>query len=104
MANPLYRRGLGSEKLELWQKMYREFFALPLEGITQDTGTVYGEQYITCEPIGGDWMAMEDWCTETFGPTAIEGVWEPGERWYMNSRMFWFKNPEDAMMFIMRWN
>lgn len=102
MSKPVYRRDLG--KSESWEKYYREFFVRPLESITQDTGTVYGETYTTCEPIGGNWMAMEDWCTETFGPTGVNGVWFPDERWYANNRKFWFKNPEDAMMFIMRWN
>lgn len=103
MANPVYRRGLGSIDSNVWKQHYRRFFVRPLEDIVQSTGTVYDMPYTTCEPIGGDWWAMEAWCTETFGATGVNGVWEPDERWYANNRKFWFRDESDAIMFMLRW-
>jgi hypothetical protein len=39
-------------------------------------GTVYGQKYLTARSTGGaKWDNMMAWMTETFGPTAQDGVW-----------------------------
>ncbi len=47
---------------------------------------------------------MIEWCVEVFGPSAKMGVWQPGSRWYANNAKFWFREEEDAIMFILRWS
>ena len=73
------------------------------------TGTVYGWQYHTVAPImyDGKWQSMSAWCTETFGPTT-GSIWSdkapnPSERWYENNSKFWFKDPADLTLFLLKW-
>ena len=81
----------------------------PLEELMLNQGTVYGARYYTVEPIGGNWMKMEEWAIQTYGKTG--SLWyetknltpEPLQRWYMNNRKFWFRNEADRLMFIMKW-
>lgn len=40
-----------------------------------------------------DAKSWENWCGETFN----------NGTWYRDSGSLWFKNREDALMFIMRW-
>jgi len=47
---------------------------------------------------------MVGWCVETFGPTTDDGVWTPGQRWYVNNARFWFKDVKDRDWFILRWS
>jgi hypothetical protein len=79
--------------------------------LKMDTGTVYGEEYYTVQPVGwmhsGDnhtWHQMVGWCVETFGPTTGDGIWTPSQRWYVNNAKFWFKDIKDRDWFIMRWS
>ena len=81
----------------------------PISDLILSEGKVYGARYYAIQPVGGNWLDMETWCTETFGPT--EGsIWGespvpvPGQRWYMNNRKFWFRNLKDRDWFILRWN
>ena len=76
------------------------------------TGTVYSVPYHTVQPLfgadpatwfGSEWADMENWCTEVYGKTALDGVWTPGRRWYVNNQKFWFLNESDMTMFILRW-
>jgi hypothetical protein len=68
-------------------------------------GRVYGAKYLTVHPSNGwHWNEMMAWMVETFGPTAHDGVWTPGMRWYANNAKFWFRNEKDRTMFILRWS
>ncbi len=79
-----------------------------------DEGRVYGARYWTVHPVpswdltydwGGidAWNSMVEWCVETFGPTAKDGVFTPGQRWYVNNAKFWFRNEADRDWFLLRW-
>lgn len=71
-------------------------------------GTVYGSRYYTVEPIGGNWLEMEKWCSEVLGEGS-RALWgekkapEPARRWYANNRKFWFRSEKDRDWFIMMW-
>ena len=70
-----------------------------------DEGRVYGARYLTVHPNNGShWNEMMSWTVEQFGPTAHDGVWTPGMRWYANNRKFWFRTEKDRNWFIMRWS
>jgi hypothetical protein len=47
---------------------------------------------------------MIEWCVDVFGPSAETGVWQPGARWYANNAKFWFREEEDAVMFVLGWS
>lgn len=73
-----------------------------------NTGTVYGSRYYTVEPVGGNWVEMEKWCSEVFGEGS-RALWgeknapEPARRWYANNRKFWFRSEKDRDWFIVMW-
>ena len=70
-----------------------------------DEGRVYGARYFTVQPSNGEpWHDMMAWMVETFGPTAHDGVWTPGMRWYANNAKFWFRNEKDRDWFSLRWS
>jgi hypothetical protein len=67
-------------------------------------GRVYGARYLTVHPGNSwQWNEMMDWMVTTFGPSAHDGVWTPGMRWYANNAKFWFRNQKDLEWFVMRW-
>ena len=80
----------------------------PVEELNLSEGTVYGAGYYTVEPVGGNWLAMETWCLETFG-SGDTPIWgeskapEPAQRWYKNNRKFWFQDEKDRMLFVLKW-
>lgn len=68
----------------------------------------YDDIYYTVKPEGWKmlidklpWDIMIQYCIDTFGPS--EGIWVPHERWYANSARFYFKNPSDQLVFLLRW-
>lgn len=69
-----------------------------------------GEIYYVVQPCGwmhrGEltWNDMICWVVETFGPTAYDGVWTPGERWSANNARFYFKDVKDRDWFVLRWS
>ena len=85
----------------------------PLERLEAGVGAVFGADYFTVKPIGGNWLRMEDWAVQTFGdPGSIRNPNQisvnrfatPGARWYMNDRKFWFRDEADRTMFLLRWS
>ena len=52
----------------------------------------------------GAWQQMVEWCVETYGPSAKDGAWTLGMRWYVNNAKFWFRDKEDMAYFILRWS
>jgi hypothetical protein len=72
---------------------------------------LHEEPYYVIQPVGwmnasenSQWSNMVGWCVETFGPTSDDGVWTPGQRWYVNNAKFWFKDVKDRDWFILRWS
>lgn len=76
-----------------------------------EEGDVYGIKYYIVQVDGrnfyGDydvWNEMISWVTKIFGPTADDGIWSPGMRWYVNNSRFWFKEERDREWFVLRWS
>jgi hypothetical protein len=70
-----------------------------------DEGRVYGARYLTVHPNNGaKWNSMMEWTVDTFGPTAHDGVWTPGMRWYANNAKFWFREEKDLTLFVLKWS
>ena len=69
-----------------------------------------GTTYYIVKPVGwmhkGEltWNDMMTWVIDTFGPTARDGVWTPGQRWYANNARFYFKDIKDRDWFVLRWS
>jgi hypothetical protein len=92
------------------QRILDDVLERPVEDLLLSEGTVYGSRYYCVEPIGGNWMDMETWCSDTFGECGDrDKIWgeiktpEPLQRWYMNNRKFWFKEEKDRNWFVLRW-
>jgi hypothetical protein len=49
------------------------------------------------------WDHMMQWMIDMFGPTAKDGVWTPEQRWYANNAKFWFRNEQDMLLFLLKW-
>lgn len=79
--------------------------------IERSEGRVFGARYWTVHPViepvwdqdPQDWRDMITWVVETFGPTAKDGVFTPGQRWYVNNAKFWFRDEKDLLVFLLRW-
>ena len=103
-------RQAGKSMMSQYANLWNDIFSgnNKVLDIKLSTGTIYGSRYYTAEPIGGDWAAMEKWCTETFGKGS-RALWgekkapEPALRWYANNRKFWFKSEKDRDWFIVMW-
>lgn len=71
-------------------------------------GTVYGQKYLTVHPTSGNrWDAMIAWMIATFGPSGTKEnpmVWTPDQRWYANNAKFWFRDPADLTLFLLKWS
>jgi hypothetical protein len=78
--------------------------AIEWKPFTFSESRVSGARYLTVHPNNGaSWNEMMEWMVETFGPSAHDGVWTPGMRWYANNAKFWFRNQKDLDWFILRW-
>lgn len=104
-------RGVGKSTLNaaygrLWTDIMQA--KLAVSDILLSEGTVYGSRYYTAQPVGGNWVEMEAWCSQVFGEGS-RALWgekkapEPARRWYANNRKFWFKTEKDRDWFIVRW-
>ena len=79
--------------------------ALGWHELELDEGRVYGARYLTVHPNNGcHWNEMMAWTIEQFGPSAHDGVWTPGMRWYANNAKFWFREAKDRDWFVLRWS
>lgn len=102
-------RGVGKSLYSqvAMQRLMDDLINRPIEELICSEGTIFGKRYLTAEPIGGNWIEMEKWATETFGPPA--SVWEAFKesdelgRWYMNDRRFWFLDDKDRTLFLLKW-
>jgi hypothetical protein len=72
-------------------------------------GTVYSQKYYTAKPVFGPWPTgfynqywedMLHWHVETFGPTVLGSF---NARWYVSNATFWYRDPEDLTLFLLKW-
>jgi hypothetical protein len=98
----------GKSKMQAYMRMFNDIYSQPLEKLICTEGKVYGARYHCVEPIGGRWLEMEAWAIQTYGDPGVhmwgDGIVDPGQRWYMNNRKFWFRQEKDRTMFILRWS
>lgn len=79
--------------------------ALGWHELELDESRISGSRYLTVHPTNGShWNEMMAWMVDTFGPSAQDGVWTPGMRWYANNSKFWFRNAKDRDWFVLRWS
>lgn len=73
--------------------------------IVTEEGRWSGARYHVAVPLdaGAVWPDMLEWVVNTFGPTAQDGIWTPGQRWYCNNARFYFRNEQDLTAFLLRW-
>ena len=101
-------RQAGKSTIDAYMRLWNDIHAQPIEDLKLNTGTVYGSRYYTVEPVGGNWLEMQEWCLNQFGDSG-KHIWgeketpEPQQRWYMNNRKFWFRSEQDQLMFVMKW-
>lgn len=91
------------------ERLMKDLMNRPVEDLILNEGRIHGAKYHTVEPVGGNWVAMEAWCIQTFGePGEIwpkeEFGWPDNMRWCMNNRKFWFRDEQDRDWFLIRWN
>lgn len=80
--------------------------------LLRSEGRHNGARYHTLKPEGytpnwdnQTWNNMVEWCVVQFGPTGCVWDAEPYcHRWYVNNGKFWFREEEDAIMFILGWS
>lgn len=87
-----------------WSPLTNADVEEPKPELIYDTGTVFGEEYLTIEPQRYNWKELEAWCTESFG---LRGdMWENkvSARWYANSGKLWFRDRRDHDWFILKWS
>jgi hypothetical protein len=96
--------GHSTYSAQAFNRLFQDVFSQPLEKLICDAGTIYGKRYYTVEPIGGDWLAMEEWCLKQFGEEA--SIFDDAllGRWYMNNRKIWFRDEQDQMFFVLKWS
>jgi hypothetical protein len=107
---PWQQRAMGAQgwKYKARKRLMDDILSRPVEALNVDVGTVFGKKYYTVEPIGGNWLEMEEWAVSVFG--APSSVWEgtfttaDAGRWYMNDRRFWFREEKDRDWFILKWS
>ena len=103
-------RQAGKSQAVAYQRLWQAIMEgnAKVQDVELGEGTVYGSRYYTVKPIGGNWLDMEKWCTETFGDGS-RALWgekkapEPARRWYMNNGKFWFRSEKDRDWFIVMW-
>ena len=79
-------------------------------------GSVAGIVYNCVIPVGKPWVDMFRWCVDMMdkcGNRNADSILDQAvvhedvalhARWYMAENMFWFRDPEDRVMFVLRWS
>lgn len=105
--DPTYKKH-AIKTMQAVKRLMEDIMNRPIEDLVLSTRPVHGARYYCVEPVGGNWLEMEQWCITTFGdPGDIwetsDFVWPEAARWLKNNRKFWFRNEADRTMFIMKW-
>jgi len=103
-------RQTGKSQMAAYARMFNDIMAgnAKVSDMVLSEGKIYGARYYTVEPIGGNWLEMEQWCGQVFGKGS-RALWgeakapEPALRWYANNRKFWFRNEKDRDWFMVMW-
>lgn len=90
-------------------RLMRDLNSQPISELVLNEQPVHGAKYHTVEPIGGNWLEMEDWCYRSFGEPgdmwdSEDWCWPETARWLMNNRKFLFRNQKDRDWFLIRWS
>ena len=115
MTYPIYDQYIDDAAKKLAEDIDDELLLsiLGWQGMNVNTGTILGEKYNTVSPIwsskmlfgsNNTWDDMVAWCVENFGPTSVDSIWTPSQRWYCNNAKFWFKHEGDLTLFLLRWS
>lgn len=101
-------RNIGKSQItqQAIDRLMRDLNSQPISEIVTAERRLQGSRFYTAEPIGGNWLEMETWVTEQFGPNS--SVWDLPEhlascRWIANDRRFWFRREEDRTLFLLKW-
>ena len=101
-------RQTGKSQMQAYMRLWNDIHYQPISDLKLSEGTVYGSRYYCVEPIGGNWLEMQEWSLNQFGDSG-KHIWGSNEvpplneRWYMNNRKFWFRDEKDQLMFVMKW-
>jgi hypothetical protein len=103
-------RNSGKSQMAAYSRMFNDIMNanIKVSDLILSEGSVFGAKFYTVEPVGGNWLDMELWCSQTFGP--VSNIWDIKKddyqvgRWYVNDRRLWFRNIKDRDWFILRWN
>lgn len=74
-------------------------------------GTV---EYVTVKVVVNDglgatadlwhiWNEMDDWCAAQWGERPLNQWPCAQDRWFASNSAFWFRQPQDATAFLLRW-
>jgi hypothetical protein len=96
-------RQIGKSNLHHISRLLKDVFHQRMDRLLVDTGTVFGEEYYSVAPVGGDWLSMISWCYKTYGSDS-DPLKEAGGRWYQENRKLWFREQKDRDWFVLRWN
>lgn len=58
---------------------------------------------VSKQELQRDWLKLEDWCHSTFGERPYNEWPTSSDRWFVNNSAFWFRNNDDLLMFLLRW-
>lgn len=102
-------RGVGKSLLtqQTIDRLMQDLNSRPIEELVLGDRRIHGSRFYTVEPVGGNWLDMQQWAQDTYGEPSHLWV-SPDDlvqcRWFANDRKFWFRNERDRTMFIMRWS
>ena len=68
------------------------------------SGTNWWVPYgVSKQELQRDWLKLEDWCYSTFGKRPLNEWPASSDRWFVNNSSFWFRDHDDLLMFLLRW-
>lgn len=67
-------------------------------------------EYVTVKVVGSGeqplwyiWNEMDDWCAAQWGERPLNHWPSALDRWFASDSAFWFRKPQDATAFLLRW-
>ena len=88
-------------------RLTRDINSRPIEELVLGDRRIHGSRFYTVEPVGGNWLEMQQWAQSTYGEPSTLWV-SPDDlvqcRWFANDRKFWFRKERDRTLFILKWS
>jgi hypothetical protein len=88
-------------------RLTRDINGRPIEELVLGDRRIHGSRFYTVEPVGGNWLEMQQWAQATYGGPSHLWV-SPDDlaqcRWFANDRKFWFRKERDRTLFILKWS